>query len=510
MTAAPSSIARQKADELLGYAPDPVGFVRHILHGSPKLYQERWLQAIATDDRVGIQSCRGPGKTTTLAWAAWWFLATRALSVVVVTGAQYERQVRDRFFGELVKWNSHADEILRELFTIESDHVRARHADLKRLWFAQGSAAEVGALSEGMHAPFLLALVDEGKAVPRATFHSIIGSLTGAAGTQKIVVASTPNEAPAGFFADLMAGHVPNWTTFRLGAREAIAQGAPISEAWLQTMRDAVGEGSPAWRALVEGEPSAGAADQLLDNDAITTAIRAHPHYRGDRRGVPVACYEPYASDAVRLERQRWSKGEEPDTVVGIDPAAGGKDRTILFVRVGAVGMGCFDLSAKTDDATVAAILKFCAAWPARPEALGPVSRIVFERSPIGKGVFEALQKKLGMRGVIAFDPSGTPRDRYLRESCRNNRAAAWANVRSLFDAGVVAIPDDEQLVEDLQAQAVVFRDAGLATMKSKDDLRDQLGRSPDRGDALMLAFSGFVCGKGEERREVISTRFAV
>lgn len=75
-----------------------------------------------------------------------------------------------------------------------------------------------------------------------------------------------------------------------------------------------------------------------------------------------------------------------------------------------------------------------------------------------------------------------------------NKRAEAWWKFREELDPGqqggaVIALPPDPQLRADLAAPTWKLALRGIQ-IESKDDIKKRLGRSPDRGDATVMALS--------------------
>ena len=73
-----------------------------------------------------------------------------------------------------------------------------------------------------------------------------------------------------------------------------------------------------------------------------------------------------------------------------------------------------------------------------------------------------------------------------------NKRAEAWWRLRQELDpaqegGSVIALPPDPELRADLAAPRWSLRPNGIL-LESKDDLRKRLGRSPGKGDAVVLA----------------------
>jgi hypothetical protein len=80
----------------------------------------------------------------------------------------------------------------------------------------------------------------------------------------------------------------------------------------------------------------------------------------------------------------------------------------------------------------------------------------------------------------------GRPNDkRFL-----NKRAEMYWAVREWLESGG-ALPDDMQLVRELSAPTYSHDNArGVLVMESKEQLKDRMGSSPDKGDALALTFA--------------------
>jgi hypothetical protein len=75
----------------------------------------------------------------------------------------------------------------------------------------------------------------------------------------------------------------------------------------------------------------------------------------------------------------------------------------------------------------------------------------------------------------------------------RNIRTEAYWRFREALDPTVnggsqIALPDDRQLIADLCAPTYEVRANGLA-LEPKDDLVKRIGRSPDRGDAVVMSW---------------------
>jgi hypothetical protein len=73
-----------------------------------------------------------------------------------------------------------------------------------------------------------------------------------------------------------------------------------------------------------------------------------------------------------------------------------------------------------------------------------------------------------------------------------NARAAAWWGFREALNpdqegGSIVALPDDPEVLADLTAPTFEVRTSGIL-IESKDDIRKRLGRSTNKGDAVVMA----------------------
>lgn len=70
-----------------------------------------------------------------------------------------------------------------------------------------------------------------------------------------------------------------------------------------------------------------------------------------------------------------------------------------------------------------------------------------------------------------------------------NLRAEGYWTMRKRFISGSIGIPADNQLVGEMSALRHDYDSQGRIKMESKDDICKRNIPSPDKADALMLAF---------------------
>jgi PAS domain-containing protein len=118
-----------------------------------------------------------------------------------------------------------------------------------------------------------------------------------------------------------------------------------------------------------------------------------------------------------------------------------------------------------------------------------PTSTIVVDETGIGAGVLDALRGQgLSAVGFVAGGKN-TGTDRNGEFTFLNNRAAAWWRLREALDPAHhpdLCLPLDDMLAADLTAPRWKLVRQGVIQIESKDDIRKRLGRSTDRGDAVV------------------------
>jgi hypothetical protein len=75
-----------------------------------------------------------------------------------------------------------------------------------------------------------------------------------------------------------------------------------------------------------------------------------------------------------------------------------------------------------------------------------------------------------------------------------NKRAEVWYKFREALDPDQeggcpIALPPDSELRADLASARYELGPRGI-TLESKDSIRSRIGRSPDRGDAVVMCWS--------------------
>jgi len=103
----------------------------------------------------------------------------------------------------------------------------------------------------------------------------------------------------------------------------------------------------------------------------------------------------------------------------------------------------------------------------------------------VGAGVFDKL-KQMGVMGTIEANVSMKAEEVKVYQ---NKRAEMYFNLKKFVENGG-KLPNDKELKEELLALKYFYNPtSGKIQLISKDDLKEELGRSPDKSDSVALHF---------------------
>jgi hypothetical protein len=174
-------------------------------------------------------------------------------------------------------------------------------------------------------------------------------------------------------------------------------------------------------------------------------------------------------------------------TSIGVDVAQGGHDRTVLAPRYG--------------EWFAPIITKPGKETPNGPAVAGLVMMHMRHAAQInidlgggwGGSAYDFL-KGNDACSILGFVPSETAMGKTVdgRLKFKNKRAESWWRLREALDpAGPfrLALPPDPELKTELTSVHWQLMPGGVIQLESKDDIKAELRRSPDKGDAVVLAW---------------------
>lgn len=193
----------------------------------------------------------------------------------------------------------------------------------------------------------------------------------------------------------------------------------------------------------------------------------------------------------VEAAMERWkhrAKPTTPMTSIGVDVARGGRDETTLAPRFDNwyAELVCRPGAQTPDGPSVVALVV---------STMRGAPAINIDVIGVGSSPFDHMRgNELDVHAIVGSEKSEA-RDMTGKLGFVNKRAELWWKFREALDPETgedLALPPDVKLKADLCAPHWKVTARGIQ-VESKEDLIKRLGRSPDRGDAVVsaLAFDG-------------------
>lgn len=426
---------------------DPAGFCERVLGFYPWSKQRAILESVRDNPRTAVRSCHGSGKTATAARAALWFLAAYPKSRVITTAPTFT-QVRDLLWPEMHRAIEHAPAGLYP----PADTTRL---EIAKDWYAVGISTDRPERFQGQHAEHLLLIVDEASGVDERIYEAAEGYMS--SGDARLLLIGNPTQTAGTFFrafhsdrAMFSTHHISAFDTPNLTGEnvpDAVGKSL-VTAAWVAEKRNQWGEDSPLYQVRVLGDFPTSADDQVLSISLVEQA------------------------------RERTVEPGEP-VVIACDVARYGSDETVIVERR---GERCRILAAYTGKSLMETAGRIVDAVRATSEHT-TACRVVVDDAGLGGGVTDRL-REVGMK-VDAFNGASSANEPDLYPNRRSEAWFAFAKHLPTLD-----LDGDEQLAADLVAPRYSIDSSGRRAVEAKDTTKRRLGRSPDRADAVLMAYA--------------------
>lgn len=421
--------------------------------------QEEVLRAVERKRRVAVKSGNGLGKDFTAAVAVLWYVHAHDPAIVLSTAPTF-RQVRH------VLWRQ-----IHRLYRNAADTLGGAMLDTR--WevaedrYAMGLSANDADQFQGFHCENMFVVVDEAEGVAEPIYEAVEAVMTSAHPT--LLLIGNPTTTSGGFHR---AFHRERgiYETITLSALESpnVVAGEIVipgltTPAWVEERRAMWGENSEMFKARVRGEFPDRGEDNLIAISDIEAAV-----YGFAAHGELV---EPQA------QVLRQAQDERGPVVFGVDVARFGVDRSVIVVRRGNVVVDVQAYHGFPTDATTGQVV--ATARERHPQ------QVNVDETGMGAGVVDPLREQ-GFT-VYGFNGSGAPLE--AESVCANLRAEGYWTLARRFRDHAIRIPRDAELIAELASLRYRYNSRGKVLMESKESMKSRGLPSPDKADALMLAF---------------------
>lgn len=464
---------------------DPVAFVREELHVEPDEWQCDFLTAYAHGkNRTAAAACKGPGKTGAESWAGLHFLACYPDSKVPCTSITGPN-LKDGLWSEFSKWMQRSEFLKREFRWTQTRIFQKDHPETwfatARQWSQDADAEQQANTLAGIHADYILFIIDECSNIPDGVVAAAEGALTSGKVCRLIMAGNCTRTA--GPLWRAVGADRAFWNIIRITGDPDDPKRSPrinLEEARAQISK--YGRNSFIVRVNILGLFPERQADKLLDVSDCEAAMK---------RAIPEAAF---------INEAR---------VIGVDVARYGDDESVFQPRQGHMA---FEPRVFRELDTQELGEQLCRAidrW--LPDAVN------VDAGAFGIAVYDYCKHRGYGNIVHAVNFGGRARD---DERFENRRTEMWWDMAGWVKNGG-CLPQQPMLTEELSAPVYFPDKKQRICLEPKDDIKARIGRSPDRADALALTLATAVRppsayggvrgqqGQAEVRRNPLAERSA-
>lgn len=428
--------------------------------------------------KVAVKACHSSSKTFTAADVV---LLALLKGYDVVTTAPTQEQVERLLWGHIRRAIDTSPTIDRSVW----GHINLTEIKMPTGEFAIGLATkpeEGGVRFQGHHArpdSALVVVVDEALGVNPGIFEAIEGFAAG--GDVRRLYLFNPTVA-SGPVYDTFVSDDPTWDRITIDAfdtpnlegvtLESLLEMSEhdlddnprpylVTRRWVRDMFYKWGEDHPSWQSRVRGRFPDQASNSLISL-AWLEAAKARPAAYAENGG---------------------------DVVAGVDVAGPGKDETVVYVRQGARVLGLYPFGDADSRGSVVRVLQ---QWLHRG-----LKRVNVDSA--GDGHYftlhlrEQLPQTVAVHGVnVGSSPTDTPDTdgRTAKDVYANLKAELYWHLRTQFRDGMVSGLTDQTTISQLASILWAPNSRGKTEIESKEKAAKRGVKSPDRAEALMLAFA--------------------
>jgi phage terminase large subunit len=390
--------------------------------------------------------------TAVLAWIAWNFLLTRPhpmIGCASITGDN----LKTGLWTELSRWYLKS-KLLQSLFEKTGDKIYMReYPDTWRIearkWAQAADKEAIGNALAGLHAKYVMWLLDETGDYPDAVMPTCEAIFSGEPVEAHIVQAGNPTR-----------------------------RGGPLFRAWSRR-----NEANRAWEVIsITADPN---DPDRTPRVSVEHALSQIKEYGIDNPWVRVKIFGEFpdsdfnaliSEDELRAAFGRYYRSPPGPRILGVDIADYGDDQSVIFARAGLQAMPAKKYRHVNSIDGASLVSRFWGDFP----GVGGVADACFLDASGGYGAGWRDQLIQIGRSPIGIQFGGGAHD---KRQFHNKRAEMhWDAVQWIKRGG--ALCDSEELVKSLTQTNYVMRN-DVILLEPKADVKAKIGFSPDESDAF-------------------------
>lgn len=492
------------------WVDDPVGFCEQVLGSSAWSVPREFMSALTEVKQVAVPSCFGSSKTFSCGQMVLWHSLVHPVGTgVTVTLAPLWRQVTHQLWREVRGAHSRAG------LPGEIDAAQYKLTDanglLTRVAYGIAAAPHNEAAVQGIHAQYLLLIVEEAGGIARTIGNNLAGLMVGD-GARMIAIGNPPTDEANTWFEQLCrdpevrtipisAHDTPNLTGEDFGECTSCPGNSHspakhmVDRAWIERTIRIHGAKSNYVRAKIHAKFPKGLSNVVIPADWVEAATKQEEPDFGIRLcdlGLPD-------------ETAEWLVSEGSWVRLGVDVAADGGDELVVGRIVGDL-LTVEHSSSGPENADPVQVAGVVLTQIQRAEALrrrlGTAAKVRVKVDAIGIGWGVAgLLAAWGREGthnaeivaVVVSEGTGREPDEVTMRPYRK-RDEMWIAGRVLVqpDAGTglsrVRLRVDELTVAQLSGPKLSTNSSGFSVVEPKPLQKARGLSSPDRAEGLLLA----------------------
>ncbi|MBU5214944.1 DEAD/DEAH box helicase family protein [Heyndrickxia oleronia] len=441
------------------YWDDPVAFAEDVLEFSPDEWQRKVLYDLANNPFVSVRSGQGVGKTGLEAVVVIWYLCCRPSPKVICT-APTRQQLNDVLWAEIAKWleSSMVKNFLKWTKT------KVYMIGNEERWFATARTATKPENMQGFHEEYMLFVVDEASGVADNIMEAILGTLSGA--ENKLLMCGNPTRT-SGVFYDSHHKDRVDYKTHKVSSWDS----PRASKENIERLIRKYGKDSDVVRVRVYGEFPKSEPDVFIPLEMAEIATET--------------TLEPIGNELH----------------LGVDVARYGDDETVIAPRIGGKIFDLRTYNKQSTTETTGRIIE--AARFFYLEYSIHYVKVKIDDDGVGGGVTDQLKEIVSQEQfpfTIDVIPIGNGRTANDEEHYENRGTEMWASIRDRLqdnfssylqgEKASVQLPNDEKLISQLTTRKYKMSSKGRIMLERKEDMKKRGLDSPDRADAVALAFA--------------------
>lgn len=450
-----------------GISPDDPNYLRP----DPAQVQILELFNDPENQRIAMKACKGPGKTTVIAWICWIFLATREQCNIAACSISRDN-LRDNLWKEMSKWYQRAP-YLQAMFAVETTRIFSRRYKetwwmSARSWSKSADKSQQDNTLAGLHADHTLAVLDESGGIPDGVMATAEGTLSTVGGEHRIIQAGNPTNLEGPLYrACTIERHL--WKVIEItGDPDDPKRSTRISVKWAKEQIEKYGKDNPWVLVNVFGKFPPSSINSFLGPDEVVEAMQRiyHPTVYGHEAKI-----------------------------MGVDVGRFGGARSVIFPRQGLQAFEPVVLRPNRSERNWTGnlsgrIVQGRKTW----ETLDgrDVDRIFIDSTGgWGAGVLDLLVSGGNPAQGIQFSQSAIDQQHY-----KNIRAEMYFKAAEWVRKGG-SLPNIPELVREATVATYTYRD-GKMLVEDKEQITEKLGgESPDLWDAFILTHAQDVIPSG-------------